>query len=135
MRRCARTVSTSHALIVQKLRTLSPEGDRQSAEAGEDQGHWGSVIRPKAGSSQTGRMSRFVSAGAINAETGEAVEATAADKKAEGAAAEPKKNTEWEAVQKELEAERKRREEARVKAVEGGEKSLYDILQANKGES
>lgn len=45
-----------------------------------------------------------------------------------------KKNTEWEAVQKELEAERRRREEARVKAVEGGgEKSLYDVLQANKG--
>ncbi|KAI5926265.1 N-terminal domain of NEFA-interacting nuclear protein NIP30-domain-containing protein [Camillea tinctor] len=44
-----------------------------------------------------------------------------------------KKSTEWEAVQKDLEAERRRREEARKSAVEGsGEKSLYDILQANK---
>ncbi|KAL0936016.1 uncharacterized protein CTRU02_208231 [Colletotrichum truncatum] len=74
-------------------------------------------------------MSRFVSAGAINAETGEAVAAT--EPKA-GDAGETRKNTEWEAVQKELEAERKRREDARVKAVEGGEQSLYDILQANK---
>ena len=46
----------------------------------------------------------------------------------------PKKNPEWEAVQRELDAERRRREEARKSAVEGsGEKSLYDILQANKG--
>lgn len=44
------------------------------------------------------------------------------------------KNTEWEAVQQELEAERKRREEARLKAATGEEKSLYDILQANKGD-
>ena len=43
------------------------------------------------------------------------------------------KNIEWEAVQKELDAERKRREEARHKAASGEEKSLYDILQANKG--
>lgn len=43
------------------------------------------------------------------------------------------KNTEWEAVQKELEAERKRRDEQRVKAASGEEKSLFEILQANKG--
>ncbi|KAJ6445712.1 cytochrome b-c1 complex subunit 9, mitochondrial [Purpureocillium lavendulum] len=42
------------------------------------------------------------------------------------------KNVEWEAVQKELDAERKRREEARHKAAAGEEKSLYEILQANK---
>lgn len=36
-------------------------------------------------------------------------------------------------MQKELDAERKRREEARHKAASGEEKSLYDILQANKG--
>lgn len=46
-----------------------------------------------------------------------------------------KKNAEWEAVQKDLEAERRRREEARRAQVEGGaggERSLYEILQANK---
>lgn len=85
-------------------------------------------------------MSRFVSAGAINAETGEAVAAAEGESKAvtsttgSGDAGQTKKNAEWEAVQKELDAERKRREEARVKAVEGGERSLYDVLQANKGE-
>ncbi|GKT54587.1 NEFA-interacting nuclear protein [Colletotrichum tofieldiae] len=87
-------------------------------------------------------MSRFVSAGAINAETGEAVVAEETKKgdgaggaavgAGAGAAAEPKKNAEWEIVQRELEAERKRREEARIKSVEGGERSLYDVLQANK---
>lgn len=44
-----------------------------------------------------------------------------------------RKNAEWEAVQKELEADRQRREEQRRKDVEGEEKSLYEILQANKG--
>ncbi|KAF9873784.1 hypothetical protein CkaCkLH20_08894 [Colletotrichum karsti] len=79
-------------------------------------------------------MSRFVSAGAINAETGEATAAAAGEQAVfTGAGGEaPKKNAEWEAVQKELEADRRRREEARVKAVEGGERSLYDVLQANK---
>ncbi|KAI0380670.1 hypothetical protein F5Y04DRAFT_96025 [Hypomontagnella monticulosa] len=48
-----------------------------------------------------------------------------------------KKNTEWEAVQRDLEADRRRREEARRAQVEGGaggggERSLYDVLQANK---
>lgn len=43
------------------------------------------------------------------------------------------KNAEWEAVQQELEADRKRRDEQRRKAATGEEKSLYDILQANKG--
>ncbi|KXH35238.1 hypothetical protein CSIM01_11192 [Colletotrichum simmondsii] len=89
-------------------------------------------------------MSRFVSAGAINAETGEAVAqdptlthttnaggaSTAVS--APKSATEAKKSAEWDLVQKELDAERKRREEARVKSVEGGEKSLYDVLQANK---
>ncbi|KAI8215981.1 hypothetical protein K4K54_000378 [Colletotrichum sp. SAR 10_86] len=83
-------------------------------------------------------MSRFVSAGAINAETGEAVAVAEGESKAvtsttgSGDSGQTKKNAEWEAVQKELDAERKRREEARVKAVEGGERSLYDVLQANK---
>ncbi|TQN68855.1 FAM192A-like protein, partial [Colletotrichum shisoi] len=85
-------------------------------------------------------MSRFVSAGAINAETGEAVVAEETKKGDDGAGGavaaastvEPRKNAEWEIVQRELEAERKRREEARLKSVEGGERSLYDVLQANK---
>ncbi|KAF6815173.1 hypothetical protein CSOJ01_03625 [Colletotrichum sojae] len=78
-------------------------------------------------------MSRFVSAGAINAETGEAVvDDNAAASTTGNTQTETKKGAEWELVQKELDAERKRREEARVKAVEGGEKSLYDVLQANK---
>ncbi|KXH60133.1 hypothetical protein CNYM01_10292 [Colletotrichum nymphaeae SA-01] len=87
-------------------------------------------------------MSRFVSAGAINAETGEAVAQDATDNTTTSntnsggggtkSAAESKKSAEWDLVQKELDAERKRREEARVKSVEGGEKSLYDVLQANK---
>lgn len=42
-------------------------------------------------------------------------------------------NPAWETVQKELDAERKRREEQRLKAATGEEKSLYDILQENKG--
>ncbi|KAI3558134.1 hypothetical protein CABS01_02698 [Colletotrichum abscissum] len=88
-------------------------------------------------------MSRFVSAGAINAETGEAVpqDTTATPATDAGAstagsapkpAAESRKSAEWDLVQRELDAERRRREEARVKSVEGGEKSLYDVLQANK---
>lgn len=46
-----------------------------------------------------------------------------------------KTSMEWEAVQKDLEEERRQRAEARKLAVEGGEggeRSLYDILQANK---
>jgi len=45
------------------------------------------------------------------------------------------KPVEWEAVQKDLEEQRRKRDEARRAAVEGsgGEKSLYEILQANKG--
>ncbi|KAI1363101.1 N-terminal domain of NEFA-interacting nuclear protein NIP30-domain-containing protein [Xylaria arbuscula] len=40
---------------------------------------------------------------------------------------------EWAAVQKEIEEDRRRRAEARKRDVEGGgEKSLYEILQANK---
>ncbi|KAI0448897.1 N-terminal domain of NEFA-interacting nuclear protein NIP30-domain-containing protein [Xylaria acuta] len=45
-----------------------------------------------------------------------------------------KNATEWEAVQKDLDEERRRREEARRANVEGGggERSLYEVLQANK---
>ncbi|TGJ76433.1 hypothetical protein E0Z10_g10874 [Xylaria hypoxylon] len=44
-------------------------------------------------------------------------------------------SVEWEAVQKDLDEERRRRAEARKRDVEGGtggERSLYEILQANK---
>lgn len=72
---------------------------------------------------------RFVSGGTISS-SGE----VSKDTESKPAAPAAVKNTEWEAVQKELEAERKRREEARVKAASGEEeKSLYDVLQANKG--
>ncbi|KAI1172905.1 hypothetical protein F4777DRAFT_559906 [Nemania sp. FL0916] len=61
---------------------------------------------------------------------------TARDEVREGEG-EPRSKTsvEWEAVQKDLEEERKRRADARRVAVEGGsgaERSLYEILQANK---
>ncbi|KAL7958181.1 N-terminal domain of NEFA-interacting nuclear protein NIP30 domain-containing protein [Trichoderma compactum] len=70
--------------------------------------------------------SRFVSGGTISGE-GSKDEAVAA-------AREPlaKKSVEWETVQHELEEERKRREHARAELAEGGQQSLYDILQANK---
>ncbi|KPM39487.1 hypothetical protein AK830_g7067 [Neonectria ditissima] len=43
------------------------------------------------------------------------------------------KSKEWEAVQQELEADRRRREEQRIKAASGdGERSLYEVLEANK---
>ncbi|ROT41332.1 hypothetical protein SODALDRAFT_331061 [Sodiomyces alkalinus F11] len=89
--------------------------------------------------------SRFVSGGRIDAETGEDISQSSAAGAETGveAAALPsrgghgggagKGSAEWEAVERELEAERRRRDEARAKAVEeGGEKTLYDILQANK---
>jgi hypothetical protein len=80
--------------------------------------------------------SRFVSGGVVKA-NGETVPGEL-EKGEDGATSgggvrEAPKNAEWEAVQKELEAERKRREEKRVKAASGEEKSLYEVLQANKG--
>ncbi|KAH9884735.1 N-terminal domain of NEFA-interacting nuclear protein NIP30-domain-containing protein [Xylariomycetidae sp. FL2044] len=88
--------------------------------------------------------SRFVSAGTISGDGGEAPAAAAAlppaaeptskpqpDPKWDTAAS--KRAAEWEAVQKDLEDERRRRDDARKADVEGrGEQSLYDILQANK---
>ncbi|KAL6700528.1 N-terminal domain of NEFA-interacting nuclear protein NIP30 domain-containing protein [Trichoderma pleuroticola] len=69
---------------------------------------------------------RFVSGGTMSGE-GSKDEAVAA-------AREPlaKKSVEWETVQHELDEERKRREHARAELAEGGQQSLYDILQANK---
>ena len=79
---------------------------------------------------------RFVSGGVIGSSNEPSSEggAPTSDERAAAQPAPPGKNsTEWEAVQKQLEAERRRREEQRRKAVEGEEKSLYDILQENKG--
>ncbi|CAM1507166.1 Fc.00g068070.m01.CDS01 [Cosmosporella sp. VM-42] len=70
---------------------------------------------------------RFVSGGTITS-SGE----VSKDAPPPTSTAQPAKNKEWEAVQQELEADRKRREEARVKAVTGEERSLFDILEANK---
>lgn len=74
--------------------------------------------------------SRFVSGGAIDSASGERIEVAAP---ADGEAAVGKNNAEWEAVQKEVEETRKRREEARKLEESGEQKSLFDILQANKG--
>ncbi|KYK55441.1 hypothetical protein DCS_07404 [Drechmeria coniospora] len=75
---------------------------------------------------------RFVSGGTIGF-GGESSESDAAAAQTQQEPLQPlARNAEWEAVQKELEAERKHREQARLKASTEGEKSLYDILQANK---
>lgn len=77
---------------------------------------------------------RFVSGGTIGPSKDLAEEPATSDERAAAAAPPPGKNSaEWEAVQKQLEAERQLREEQRRKAVTGEEKSLYDILQENKG--
>lgn len=79
--------------------------------------------------------SRFVSGGTISSSGEVSKDAPASDITA---SAKPlhagAKTKEWEAVQQELEADRRRREEQRVKAASGeGERSLFDILEANKG--
>ncbi len=72
---------------------------------------------------------RFVSGGTIGAGDTEATDhgsATTAPAKA------ATKSAEWDKVQQQLEAERQQRHDARVKAASGEERSLYDVLQANK---
>jgi hypothetical protein len=78
---------------------------------------------------------RFVSRGTISsnnedpapsASTGEDTSQQTSDSKSS-------RTAEWELVEKELAAERQRREEQRRRAATGEEKSLYDILQENKG--
>ncbi|KAK3353335.1 N-terminal domain of NEFA-interacting nuclear protein NIP30-domain-containing protein [Lasiosphaeria hispida] len=81
--------------------------------------------------------SRFVSAGAIDAATGEATTTTSNNPPAAGepsTAKENKKALEWLEVQKQLEAARAGRALAATAPVVGpnGEKSLYEVLQANK---
>ncbi|KAF4340052.1 nefa-interacting nuclear nip30 [Fusarium beomiforme] len=77
--------------------------------------------------------SRFVSAGKIGS-SGEILKDA---KGTESTVSQPLQNSakskEWEAVERQLEVERKHREEQRIRsATREGEKSLYDILQANK---
>lgn len=81
--------------------------------------------------------SRFVSGGTTDTSTGEIVPAdpststTAAPTTTGG-----KRSEEWAAVQAQIEEDRRRRqqqrEEAAARGGEGGEKSLYEVLQANK---
>jgi hypothetical protein len=91
--------------------------------------------------------SRFVSGGTISTALGKsgseipssapaeakAAEPSAASSTAPGSTEKSSRSAEWEAAQKNLEAERQRREEQRRKAATGEEKSLYEILQENKG--
>ncbi|KAF4467539.1 nefa-interacting nuclear nip30 [Fusarium albosuccineum] len=77
--------------------------------------------------------SRFVSAGKIGSSGELSKDANGTAPATEQPLHDAARSKEWEAVQQELEAERQRREEQRVKAATGeGEKSLYDVLQANK---
>lgn len=80
-------------------------------------------------------MSRFVSAGAIDATTGNSVDttttATTTTTLAPTSSSSDPKSSEWASVTAQLEADRKRRQEARLAAA-SGEKSLYEVLQANK---
>ncbi|KAI0478326.1 N-terminal domain of NEFA-interacting nuclear protein NIP30-domain-containing protein [Xylaria cf. heliscus] len=83
--------------------------------------------------------SRFVSGGTIAGDDGgTSAPPPSTSVKGEGERqGDVKKNSlsvEWEAVQKDLDEERRRRESARRANVEGGggERSLYEVLQANK---
>jgi hypothetical protein len=77
---------------------------------------------------------RFVSGGTIST-SGEPSKDESGHEAVAAAAREPlmKKNAEWQAVQHELEEDRKKREQARADLASEGQQSLYDILQANKG--
>lgn len=78
-------------------------------------------------------MSRFVSSGAIDPTSGDQVENTGAQgPEADSVKAERNKEA-WEAVQREVEEEKKRK--AAEKGSQDGGKSLYEILQENKGDS
>ncbi|EON97533.1 putative nefa-interacting nuclear protein [Phaeoacremonium minimum UCRPA7] len=82
--------------------------------------------------------SRFVSAGQIDAGTGDAVSPPRATTTQDpsSSAVSSRKQAEWAAVQAQLDAEKKQREEAQRAANAdvgpNGERSLYDVLQANK---
>lgn len=75
--------------------------------------------------------SRFVSGGTTDTKTGEVVPtdpSTAAPNTTGG-----KRSEEWAAVQAQIEEDRRRRQQQREEAQSGeGDKSLYEVLQANK---
>ncbi|KAG9255139.1 N-terminal domain of NEFA-interacting nuclear protein NIP30-domain-containing protein [Emericellopsis atlantica] len=71
---------------------------------------------------------RFVSGGTISSSGDDRPDQRSAEETGTSAGT----NAQWEAVQKQLDAERQQREESRRKAIEGGERSLYDVLQENK---
>lgn len=77
---------------------------------------------------------RFISGGTITS-SGEPTTDESGHEAVVAAARESlmKKNAEWEAVQHELEEDRKKREQARADLAGEGQQSLYDVLQANKG--
>lgn len=78
--------------------------------------------------------SRFVSGGVIDTTSGETVDAETTGRAGQSAPLSKRRQEEWEAVQKELEAERRQREERRrAEGEAGGERSLFEVLQANKG--
>lgn len=76
---------------------------------------------------------RFVSTGAIDTQTGDAV---ALPTPATAATTTTKKKDEWTAVQAQVEAERQAREAKRKAAISGeaagGGRSLFEVLEANK---
>lgn len=82
--------------------------------------------------------SRFVSGGTTDAETGEVVPAadpSTSTPAAPNAVGGGKRSEEWAAAQAQVEADRRRRQQQREEAASRGggeEKSLYDVLQANK---
>ena len=76
--------------------------------------------------------SRFVSAGAIDAATGEATTTTTGPPPSTTSTTTTAKQQAWAEATAQLEADRRRREEARQAANRGGEQSLYETLQANK---
>nr|CDP31392.1 Putative NEFA-interacting nuclear protein NIP30 [Podospora anserina S mat+] len=78
--------------------------------------------------------SRFVSAGSIDATTGEATTEHAGPSDSQQQQPPPvsQKSKEWAEVTQQLESDRQRRILQAKQAQEGGEKSLYEVLQANK---
>lgn len=82
--------------------------------------------------------SRFVSGGTTDTKTGEIVPADpAAPPTTTTGSGGGKRSEEWAAVQAQVDEDRRRRQQAREEAAAqgeagGGEKSLYEVLQANK---
>lgn len=79
---------------------------------------------------------RFVSTGAIDTKTGDAVAlpstATTQAPASSLSSLSIQKKDEWAAVQAQLEVERQAREAKRKAAETGGGKSLFEVLEANK---